>query len=167
LLNAAIPGLDARLSNVRRVFAGLLPAKRTGSNEIAKREVVLSHAATGGPRGLFSVSGVKWTTASDVAGQVLKMMGFDRSSSDDDVALPLASATPALTDAAAFLRLDDGSARPLLQEVIAEECALQVDDVVLRRASWATTETDLARLRERVARLTALPADVQGEVRCG
>jgi glycerol-3-phosphate dehydrogenase len=167
LLNAAIPGLDARLSNVRRVFAGLLPAKRIGSNEIAKREVVLSHASTGGPRGLFSVSGVKWTTATDVAGQVLKMMGIDRSSSDNDVALPLAAATPALIDAARFVALDDDSARNLLQDIVAEEQVLHVDDLVLRRTSWATTETDLAPLRERVARLTALSADVQGEARCG
>jgi glycerol-3-phosphate dehydrogenase len=40
LLNAAIPGLDAGLANVRRIFAGLLPANRTGSIELTKREVV-------------------------------------------------------------------------------------------------------------------------------
>lgn len=166
LLNAAIPGLDARLSNVRRVFAGLLPARQTGSSELAKREVVCSHAASGGPRGLFSLSGVKWTTATDVAGQVLKMMGINRVSRGGVAALLLAEATPVLTDAGAFLALDDARARALLQGLVAAECVLHVDDLVLRRANWATTRSDLAPLCERVGRLTGLPAAAVGGPSC-
>jgi hypothetical protein len=94
-------------------------------------------------------------------------MGIDRGSRSDDEALPLAEATPVLTDAAAFLALDDEAARDLVAGVVAEECVLQVDDLVLRRANWATTQRDLAPLRARIARFTGLPASAAGGMRCG
>jgi glycerol-3-phosphate dehydrogenase len=66
-LNCAIPGLELTASEVLRLFSGLLPAKESGSNELAKREVIFDHAAVGGLMGLYSISGVKFTTARLVA----------------------------------------------------------------------------------------------------
>lgn len=159
LLNAAIPGLGAGPQNVRRVFAGLLPAARPGSSELAKRELLLDHGRSGGPRNFFSVSGVKWTTASDVAARVLGLMELSRIPTRDDDALPLSPATPELVDGGRFLALDEQSARACVRRVASEECVHFVDDFVRRRTGWATQRPDLGPLC-RAVEAAGLPMNV-------
>jgi glycerol-3-phosphate dehydrogenase len=166
LLNAAIPGLDAGLGNIRRVFAGLLPAAEVGSNELVKREVLLDHGKTGGLRGFYSISGVKFTTANDVACLVLSLIGLRDRAPAEVTGLPLSPSTDLLTSATAFLDVDDAVAQAMLRQVVADEAVQCVDDFVLRRTNWAMTEPDLDRARERVARLTQLPFDLSGEYQC-
>jgi glycerol-3-phosphate dehydrogenase len=61
-LDAAAPGLGLGRAEVRRVSAGVVP-QGARPQEPAHRDVILDHGRHGGPRGLFSVSGVKLTTA--------------------------------------------------------------------------------------------------------
>ena len=77
-LRAAIPGFNVRLGNIRKVLAGLLPASLEGTAQLVKREVLFDHGTMGGLKGMYSVSGVKFTTAIDVASQTLRMMGHAR-----------------------------------------------------------------------------------------
>jgi glycerol-3-phosphate dehydrogenase len=165
-LNAAIPGLGARVENVRRVFAGLLPASAEGSQEIAKREVLQDHGRTGGLRGFFSVSGVKFTTASDVARAVLAHLGWSGRAPTDVTEVPLSPATELLTRPGAFAAVDDAKAQATLRQIVSEEAVKCVNDLVLRRTNWATTEPDLRPVSERVARLTQLPLDIAGVEGC-
>jgi glycerol-3-phosphate dehydrogenase len=65
--NAAYPSARLSPADVRLVYAGLQPRADTrGDVEIAKHYRIADHAADGLP-GLFSVAGVKYTTARDVA----------------------------------------------------------------------------------------------------
>lgn len=73
-LNAAMPGLEARPSRIVRVFAGLLPVRAPGTARLSTRPAIHDHGRAGGPRGLFSVSGVKFTTARLVAEHTLAAM---------------------------------------------------------------------------------------------
>ena len=70
-LNLAVPGLNLKRDEVLHVYAGLLPAREQGSNRLAVREVIRDHRAHGGPKGAYSVSGVKFTTARLVAEKTL------------------------------------------------------------------------------------------------
>jgi glycerol-3-phosphate dehydrogenase len=70
-LNAAVPEWDVRPEHVLQVYHGWLPARTDGSPEPASRPVFHDHGAVGGPEGLFSVSGVKLTTARAVAEKTL------------------------------------------------------------------------------------------------
>jgi glycerol-3-phosphate dehydrogenase len=70
-INASIPGLDLNSSEVTHVFSGLLPVRRPGSTQLASREVIYDHGRHQGPRGLFSVSGVKLVAAPIVASKVI------------------------------------------------------------------------------------------------
>jgi glycerol-3-phosphate dehydrogenase len=154
-LRAAIPGFDVRLSNVRRVFAGLLPSRAHGTADLARREVLRDHGRAGGLRGLYSVSGVKYTTASDVAIQVLRLMGFATSSgmayNQDNVELPISPATEVLIDAERLWEPDSAAVRDALVQTARDEAVQSLDDLVFRRTNWATTELDLERVRKRVA----------------
>jgi glycerol-3-phosphate dehydrogenase len=155
-LNEAIPGLDARLSNVRRVFAGLLPVTSAGGAELVKREVLLDHGTEGGVGRFYSVSGVKFTTANDVARQVLAMIGVADAPAGEVSEMELSPATALLTDARVLSKMDRAAADAALRRVVDEEAVCLMDDLVLRRTNWATTEADLARVRERISWLDSV-----------
>ncbi|MDX1540537.1 MAG: FAD-dependent oxidoreductase [Geminicoccaceae bacterium] len=70
-LNEAVPGLELSRSEVAQIDAGLLPATSDGGTVLAQQPVVVDHGAREGPAGLFSVSGVKLTTARAVAARLL------------------------------------------------------------------------------------------------
>jgi glycerol-3-phosphate dehydrogenase len=61
-LDAAAPGLGLGRAQVRQVREGVVP-EGARPMEPAHRDIILDHGRQGGPRGLFSVSGVKLTTA--------------------------------------------------------------------------------------------------------
>jgi glycerol-3-phosphate dehydrogenase len=71
-LNAAIQQLRLGMEDVVATLSGWLPSVREGDSRQARRAVLHDHDQHGGPRGLFSVSGVKFTTARAVAERVLR-----------------------------------------------------------------------------------------------
>ena len=71
-LNRSVPGLSLRRKDIASVMAGLLPLDRPGGRALARRETIIDHGRTGGPAGVFSVCGVKLTTARLVAEKVLR-----------------------------------------------------------------------------------------------
>jgi glycerol-3-phosphate dehydrogenase len=144
-LRAAIPGFDMRRVHVKRIFAGLLPARAADSAALVKREVLRDHGASGGLRGLYSIAGVKYTTAADVARQILLLMGSRCDTAERP--LPLSSFTPLLIDARQLRDQNASTVRGMLRQVAREESVQTLDDLLLRRTNWATTELDLHRLR--------------------
>jgi glycerol-3-phosphate dehydrogenase len=72
-LNNAVPNLSLTPSDIIHVHAGLLPAKKRGGAQLAVREAIVDHGKQGGPQGLYSVSGVKFTTARLVAEKTIRV----------------------------------------------------------------------------------------------
>lgn len=68
-MNKMVPGLNVAGKDIQRVYSGILPAEENGS--LANREVIFDHSTEGGPGGLFSISGVKFTTSRLVAEKTL------------------------------------------------------------------------------------------------
>jgi glycerol-3-phosphate dehydrogenase len=64
-INKIVPGLKLKKEEIQRVYSGILPA--TDGGKLANREVIFDHETKGGPKGLFSISGVKFTTSRLVA----------------------------------------------------------------------------------------------------
>ena len=156
-VRAAIPGFDVRLSNVRRVFAGLLPVTTEGTVDLTKREALTDHGSAGGLQGLYSVSGIKFTTANNIVPQILSMMRASGRAGeayrDRDAELPTSAATPLLIDARRLWTEDPADCREALLQTVRDEAVQSLDDLILRRTNWATTELDLERVRQRVAEL--------------
>ncbi len=71
-INGAVPGLNLKSGDIDQVHAGLLPARKYDQVELADREVIADHGAIGGVAGLYSVSGVKFTTSRLVAEKTLE-----------------------------------------------------------------------------------------------
>jgi glycerol-3-phosphate dehydrogenase len=72
VLNLAVPSLNVSSNDIEHVFSGLLPVKKSGSVDLTKREKILHHADHNGPQGLYSISGIKFTTSRLVAEKTIK-----------------------------------------------------------------------------------------------
>jgi glycerol-3-phosphate dehydrogenase len=151
-LNASIPGLDVRREHVLRVFAGLLPAAEGGSAKLAVRPTICDHRRDGGPDGLVSVSGVKFTTARLVAERTLATFAnrLGRLQVRTDVA------GPQLGYGLDFDRppagVFDAHTVRALRRIVEEEAVLTIDDLLFRRTNWAIVARDLDTVRLRVAK---------------
>lgn len=141
-VNSAAPDLQLTANEIRRVFAGFLPARQAGSATLSVRPAQVDHGAVGGPTGFHSVCGIKFTTAHRVANDTLdKVFGAQSRRADSHCCRP-----PAVTDwRAGSLAFDDKSAQArylaVLKQIIAEESVHHLSDLVFRRTDlWENPE---------------------------
>ena len=149
-LNAAVPGWNLQSDDVLRVCSGLLPGTTRAANEgLETNEMLHDHGRTGGPLGLFTVAGVKFTTAPLVAARVLRAAGFRSRGSVAEVPRPPARPIP---DPASFRRTlaaEPGEAAEWVRRIVAEESVLSIEDLLRRRTDWGLDpreERELERL---------------------
>ncbi|GAB4380282.1 MAG: hypothetical protein Kow0042_30310 [Calditrichia bacterium] len=136
-LNHAIPNLNLKQQEIIRIYSGLLPAKREGTNELAVREVILNHGENGGPKNFYSVSGVKFTTARLVAEKTLRKIYPDFKVD------PTHESTVITPDRQPNIRrIDSFDWQPVqsgngwitdIQQIIESEAVVHLDDLVFRR----------------------------------
>ncbi|HKY60811.1 MAG TPA: FAD-dependent oxidoreductase [Gemmatimonadota bacterium] len=133
-LNEALPGLELGEPDVTRVFWGLLPATEAGTCRLALREEIRDHGGAGGPAGLFSVSGVKFTTARRVAERALERIYGSSRPAEPSVRPP----SPALLwrEFENVLGSDPEAARLIVDRLVEEEAVMGLDDLLLRRTDW-------------------------------
>jgi glycerol-3-phosphate dehydrogenase len=134
-LNASIKDLNLKSSDVLQIFPGLLPAKEEGSDKLAVREIIMNHGENGGPQGLFSVSGVKFTTARLVAEKTLqRIFGNDLGNFQRDGRKPL-------TEKELEIYRNDWSKTEIngydetLKEIISNESVVHLEDFMIRRTT--------------------------------
>jgi glycerol-3-phosphate dehydrogenase len=130
-IDTTVPGLKITETDIQRVYSGILPAEEDGT--MTKREKILDHSTNGGPKGLFSISGIKFTTSRLVADKtlncvfpkakkmphekILEKMEINNISFDYDWDSP---------------KEEDLS---LLKKIIEDESVLHLSDLILRRTS--------------------------------
>lgn len=154
-LNAAVPGLDAGDEDVLRVYSGLLPARRAATGAIATRNVICEHGRTGGPRGMISVSGVKFTTARRVAQQAIGIL-FPKARVDGgalSAAAPVSAGDLNILDPESPFNLGDEIVAREIERIVREEAVVTIDDLLLRRTDWLVDPRDTQRITERVQSL--------------
>ena len=138
-LNDSVPGFDLEPGDIQQVHWGLLPARSAGTDQIATRPVILHHADHGGPEGLYSVSGVKFTTARLVAEQTLRKIL--RSSgralpAPVAVARPEPTQWPTLAEMMAAPEPSDSFLRKRIEELARLESVVTAEDILRRRTDW-------------------------------
>ena len=141
-LNAALPGFDVRRCDVVRVMAGALPAEHGEAMKLTARPDVIDHERVNGVRGLFSVTGIKFTTAQTVAH---KLMNRVRPFSGQ-----IWTQRPAPIPAWRFMscELETPWTRRRLEGLMNDEWVVRPEDLAERRTNlW-----ELGRAGQRVAR---------------
>ncbi len=131
-LGAATPKLGLESATVLRVLAGRLPAATGGGATPTSRPVIVEHGKRGGPRGLVSVSGVKYTTARALAERTLGVLFGKQLAATGDVARPEPAAWPALSDISQSEGRDSTLAARL-GRLATDESVRRLEDLTLRR----------------------------------
>jgi glycerol-3-phosphate dehydrogenase len=139
-LNLAVPGLELSLNDILHVFPGLLPVTEAGGVTLSVREVILDHGSRKGPRGLWSVSGVKFTTARLVAEKTLNRI-FSHKMSQMNFQEETFSPPQCVRHECGIFHYDwlpnsDGSIwKDALKTIIREESVQHLDDLIFRRTT--------------------------------
>jgi len=134
-LNFSIKNLNLNLSDVLQIFPGLLPAKEEGSDKLAVREVIINHAETGGPKGFFSVSGVKFTTARLVAEKTIKrLFNVDLGNLSRDGRKPLSEQELGIFKNN-WIPTENNGWEDTIKNIINDESVVHLDDLMIRRTS--------------------------------
>lgn len=134
-LNNTVPSLHLHERDIAKTFCGYLPAARPHSAKLANRPIVIDHGDDGGPRGLYSVSGVKFTTSRRVADNILSEIfpgkapntadGLDRIPATPEFRLLLRE----LSDA----QPSQSTIHKLLKQLAMTESTIVEDDLIQRR----------------------------------
>ena len=140
-LNRAIPNWGIDRSKILRVTAGVLPAIRLGKADMARRSTFVRHEV----EGLFSVCGIKYTTAQRFARRTIERV-FGPAKSLNQCRLEIGDRA-SLIDPQAVMSLSDEDLRRLADE----ESVTKVDDFVERRMDWILDESERTRFEARLA----------------
>lgn len=138
--NLAIPSLEIDQNDILHVFAGLLPVTKVGSVKLTTREVIFNHADHGGPRGFYSISGIKFTTARLVAEKTLNRIFPEKKVHNDVQNTTFRPPEDGYSKRGIFdfywhPTAEDSSWKDTLRLLIAEESVQHLDDLILRRTS--------------------------------
>jgi glycerol-3-phosphate dehydrogenase len=157
-LNEALPAAQFSIKNVIHVFSGYLPVTGMGSTKLTHREIIMDHAREGGPRGLYSVSGIKFTTARLVAEKVLASMFPDREFKRSGLEFSGREADRLKWDLADAERLekqfsaDPDTWKRKIEKIMDDEGAVHLDDLVIRRLPTYETSEQVLRLSGLICR---------------
>jgi glycerol-3-phosphate dehydrogenase len=138
-INQAVPSLKIQRNDILFILSGYLPVVRNGTVKLATREFIFSHGDHGGPKGLFSVSGVKFTTSRLVAERCLALAFCEKRPLCSGKTGP--SELPGPKPASQHVDLDwslleTGTAwRDLLEPIVKEESVQHLDDLFFRRTT--------------------------------
>ncbi|MEO1535054.1 MAG: FAD-dependent oxidoreductase [Planctomycetota bacterium] len=130
---------DLTFDRVSAVWSGLLPRAAGGELSPSDRPVIVDHGKAGGIPGAFSVSGVKYTTAREVADRVVGL-AFPASRVAGDLE-PVSE--PLLRPDWLTAPPDQAETEVLVRKMIRDEAASTVDDVCRRRTAWYTSPSRL------------------------
>ena len=138
-LSEAVPALEVSRDAVLRVLWGCLPAVVEGSRKLAVREVMVDHGKRGGPVGLFSVSGVKFTTARRVAERTIAKIPALRhraTAVDESRQRPAPRLVPGAPEFEDLCHENPDAARSQIRSLAQEEAVVHLEDLILRRTDW-------------------------------
>jgi glycerol-3-phosphate dehydrogenase len=139
-LNMAVPTLKVKKEDILRVFPGLQSAKKEGGTDFAVRDVMIDHSDHGGPKGFYSISGVKLTTARRVAEKMLTRIFPEKEvpvhlKKDGSHSHQVTSESRWDFDCNWRPKENDPEWKVTLRSLIKEESILHLDDLILRRTT--------------------------------
>ncbi|GAB5495359.1 MAG: hypothetical protein Phyf2KO_04390 [Phycisphaerales bacterium] len=139
-INEAAPGLDVSLADVTCVWHGQVSASFAGSSVASDKPVVIDHTEYGGPTGLISVSGVKYTTARRLAKRVVGLLpGPPVAPLDDVVSDEVISSIPGYGGDGL-----EAASSGLLRSIVENEGVVNADDLIIRRTGlWQDPDSVL------------------------
>ena len=146
-LAAALPGFSVARSDVLRIMSGTLPARHPGADEVATHDLWIDAGKRDGPKGLFTLVGVKYTTAPLAAKRAVdRIMArcFDEATARESSGHvePEPRVVPTWPEFETLAREDIDRARLLMRGIVDGESVTSVEDLLLRRSDWGLVPTE-------------------------
>ncbi len=157
-LNLAVPGIGLERGDILHIFAGFLPVTETGGIALTKREVFIDHGTVGGPGGLYSLTGIKFTTSRLAAEKSLRKI-FPKRGGRDGRGIEEFNPAGHFLDGEGMFDFhwipdsDDLSWRDPLRRMVKEESVCHLGDLVYRRTNIGDNPERAAMLAPRIAEL--------------
>ncbi len=134
-LNLSIPNLNLKREHILKIYSGILPVKKEGTDQLAVREVIIDHSKHEGPKGLYSLSGVKLTTSRLVAEKVVTKI-FGSNITRNEIKFPVKSEREyGIFDFNWDSTKDRNGWKDILKTKIENESVVHLQDLILRRTS--------------------------------
>lgn len=156
-LNTAIPRLRLIKKDILQIYSGLLPVKEQGGNILTVREVIKNHEQDNGPKGLYSITGIKFTTARKVAIKTLNTIFSDhsRQKRNNQVRPPLQVRDQPQTMFTWDWLPEESSKgwQDNLETIIRDQSVLHLDDLLLRRTTLGDNPVRALKAAPAIARL--------------
>jgi glycerol-3-phosphate dehydrogenase len=156
-VSAALPGLALSAADVTQVMAGLLPATKPGGTTLTDQAAIYDHARRGGPRGLISIAGVKYTTARAVAAKAVQRAIGSAQYQPHSARPPALKAPVSLIAPNAALACSDAALKHTVELLFEHEAATNIEDVLWRRTAWGMASDGGDAVRRRLAAVMSLP----------
>lgn len=142
-LEAALPGYGIHESVVLRVHSGLLPSQSGTPSVPLAQERFYDHGRMNGVRGVFSMIGVKYTTALTLARRVVDRL-FPGSRRPPEAVVPVVEDTLILADPFAPEKHPAATLRGVVERLIRNESVHSLEDLIYRRTAWGLRGQDSA-----------------------
>lgn len=133
-INVAVPGIELKKEDILYIFSGLQSATREHGTTLAKKEVFFNHGEQGGPSNVFTVSGIKFTTARRVAEKILNRI-FQKAKSKIGIIRRREELQPWNFPDNWYPDKESGTSAILIQNLIEKEAVYHLDDLVFRRTT--------------------------------
>jgi len=135
-INHMVPGLNISGKDILRIYPGILPAEPNG--KLSSRPAFIDHGKKGGPAGLYSISGVKFTTSRLVADRTLKTLCPARKKIAYDTLMGnvySASGGSPISSIDYGWKPEGEKDIELLKNIVKNEAVVHLSDLMLRRTS--------------------------------
>jgi glycerol-3-phosphate dehydrogenase len=138
-INDSVPGIGLKTDDILHVFSGFLPVKRERTTDLTSDSAVVDHGEAGGPTGLFSVAGNRFTASRYTAHRIVSRL-FPGLAHHGAAGIP-GDDTIGKRTAATGYAYDwwpeqlDPSMREALKRIVAQEAVVHLDDLILRRTT--------------------------------
>jgi glycerol-3-phosphate dehydrogenase len=148
-LNKAVPELNLTIKDVQRVYSGVIPASK--NKKLSKRETIINHSKNGGPQGLYSLAGIKFTTSRLVAEKTIKKIVSDKVSVSYENIFPKTDSKDTFFPYA-WMPKNEEDLKPLV-DIIKKEKVFHLSDLILRRTSLGDNPKNAIKILPKIKHL--------------
>ena len=146
-LNSTIKNINLRKEDILHIYSGHMPVTKEGTDKLMTHEIIVDHSKEKGPKGFYSISGVKFTTARIVAEKVIRSIfpDYRKTNTKREINTELKYFSFDWSPN----KIDDITIE-YLKKIIESESVQHLDDLILRRTSIGDSPNRALKIADKI-----------------